>query len=337
MAVADQPGVQVKRLRSVLRDVVIASLVAGGCDVNPPASSNSDCVQHNARELRADDPNASASLQLVIDSCRVDVDECLLLCSRMMQAAQLSGTMTKCDVAFDGDAVRANIAYDVFDMTGRCQSGIGRRPEGLVTPRRTLAETALGAWFANAAWLEASSICAFLQLAKELREHGAPRTLVRLADAAARDEVRHAALMSKLARRFGGEPPPVEVTPGRGRALEALAIENAVEGCVRETWGAVVALWQSQRAPDPEMRAAFALIARDEVRHAALGWAIDRWAMSRLDHGAQVRVALAREAAVKELADERPEDLPAIGLPGLADARRLHARTYSSLWNGGLS
>ena len=311
-------------------------MAAGGCAGSVPGTTNDQCVDHKSATLTRSDPNANASLQLKIESCRVDVDACIFLCSQLMGDAQIAGTERSCDVAFGSSQVDVTIAYDVYHDGPPCGS-IGRRPEGLVAPQRTPAQTALGAWFANTAWLEASSICAFLQLAKELREHGAPRTLVRLADAAARDEVRHAALMSKLARRFGGEPPPVEVTPGRGRALEALAIENAVEGCVRETWGAVVALWQSQRAPDPEMRAAFALIARDEVRHAALGWAIDRWAMGRLDHGAQVRVALAREAAVKELADERPEDLPAIGLPGLADARRLHARTYSSLWNGGLS
>lgn len=329
-------AVQVKRLRSVLRDVVIASLAAGGCTVSPSSSAD-NCVDHKSVELTRPDPNSSASLQLKINSCRVDVDACILLCSQLMGDEQLvGGTMTKCDVGFESDQVDVTIAYDVFRDGGPCGS-IGRRPEGLVAPRRTPAQTALGAWFANTAWLEASSICAFLQLAKELSEHGAPRALVRLANASARDEVRHAALMSKLARRFGGEPPPVEVMPGGTRSLEALAIENAVEGCVRETWGAVVALWQSERAPDPEMRAAFALIARDEVRHAALGWAIDRWAMGRLDHGAQVRVALAREAEVRALADEKPEDLPAIGLPGLADVRRLRARTYSSLWNGGLS
>ena len=330
-------GVQVKRLRSVLREVVIASMAAGGCAGNPLGGSGPDqCVDHKSATLTRSDPNANASLQLKIESCRVDVDACITLCSQIMNDAQLSGDLKKCDVAFGGGDVNVTVAYDVFRDGAPCGS-IGRRPEGLVAPRRTPAETALGAWFANTAWLEASSICAFLQLAKELREHGAPRALVRLADASARDEVRHAALMSKLARRFGGEPPAVEVTPPRDRSLEALAIENAVEGCVRETWGAVVALWQSQRAPDAEMRAAFALIARDEVRHAALGWAIDRWAMGRLDHGAQVRVALAREAAVKALADERPEELPAIGLPGIAEARRLHAQTYSSLWNGGLS
>ncbi|HSN28729.1 MAG TPA: ferritin-like domain-containing protein [Kofleriaceae bacterium] len=310
--------------------------MAAGCVGTSPGGSSNACAEHHVTTLTRSTPSSKASLQLEIESCRVDVDACIVLCSQLMSDASLMGTLQTCDVSFESDQVDVTVAYDVYRDTNPCGS-IGRRPEGLVAPRRTPAQTALGAWFANTAWLEASSICAFLQLAKELREHGAPRALVRLADASARDEVRHAALMSKLARRFGGVPPVVEVMPARARSLEALAIENAVEGCVRETWGAVVALWQSERAPDPELRAAFALIARDEVRHAALGWAIDRWATSRLDHGAQVRVALAREAAVRALADERPDELPAIGLPGAADARRLHARTYSSLWNGGLS
>ena len=52
------------------------------------------------------------------------------------------------------------------------------------------------------------------------------------------------------------------------RELEAIAIENAVEGCVRESFGALLATWQAKTAGDARVRAAMKRIARDETRHA---------------------------------------------------------------------
>lgn len=304
-----------------------------GCTGSPIGG---DCVQHVdttlGTKIDADPPT-----QLKAESCRVDVDACMTLCSAMLAKAGEFSSPTKCAVTFDGDEVTANVSYDKFNPGGFGCPAEGRRPMGLVEPRRIPAHDAIGAWFAKAAWLESASIHAFLQLSHELGDHGAPRSLQKLAVAAARDEIRHTAIMTALARKYGAEPPKVEVVLPSGRSLEAIAIENAAEGCVRETWGAVVALWQAQRALDPEARAAFTTIARDEVRHAALAWAIDRWAMPLLDHAAQVRVALAREAAVRALANEPAGELPVIGLPGADHARQLLTRTYSSLWNGGLS
>ncbi|HEX7604543.1 MAG TPA: hypothetical protein VF316_23155, partial [Polyangiaceae bacterium] len=33
-----------------------------------------------------------------------------------------------------------------------------------------------------------------------------------------------------------------------------VAIENAVEGCVGETWAALLAAWQAESSEDPELR-----------------------------------------------------------------------------------
>jgi hypothetical protein len=311
--------------------VVLSSLA--GCAGSPIGG---DCVDHVEKTITTK-VDVDPPTQLKAESCRVDVDACMALCTSMLSQANIpDGPPTKCDVTFDGDEVTANIAYDRFDQGAFCPAE-GRRPVGLVEPRRIPAHDAIGAWFAKAAWLESASIHAFLHLSHELGDHGAPRSLQKLAVAAARDEIRHTAIMTALARKYGAEPPRVEVVLPHGRSLEAIAIENAAEGCVRETWGAVVALWQAQTALDAEARAAFTTIARDEVRHAALAWAIDRWAMPLLDHAARVRVALAREAAVRALADEPMGELPVIGVPGADHARQLLSRTYSSLWNGGLS
>lgn len=293
-----------------------------------------DCVETHDQTFTSK-VDADPPFQLKAESCRVDVDACMPLCLALMQRAQVFASPDACDVTFSGDEVSARVHYQTYNDSGGCPAE-GRRPEGLVDARR-VPGSPVGAWFARAAWLEAASIHAFLHLANELADHGAPRELHALAIAAARDEIRHTAIMTALARTHGAEPPKVEVVLPRGRSLEAIAVENAAEGCVRETWGAVVALWQAQTALDPEARAAFTTIARDEVRHAALAWAIDRWAMPQLDHGARVRVALAREAAVRALRDEPHADLPALGLPAGEHARQLLTRTATSLWNGGLS
>lgn len=92
--------------------------------------------------------------------------------------------------------------------------------------------------------------------------------------------------------------------------LEELARANAVEGCVRETWGAAVATWQAQAAADPAIRAVMARIAPDETKHATLSRAIDRWAMRRLDAAARARVAAARADAVVELSASVACDVP---------------------------
>jgi hypothetical protein len=123
----------------------------------------------------------------------------------------------------------------------------------------------------------------------------------------------------------------------RERPLEDVAVENAVEGCVRETWGAVLASWQSRTAADPEIRAAFASIARDEMRHAALAWSIHRWAQRSLDDAALARVTEAGAAAVAEVLDSPvvgfAPHIALLGLPHGTGARALITRSRG-LWAG---
>ncbi len=88
--------------------------------------------------------------------------------------------------------------------------------------------------------------------------------------------------MTAAAHRYGARPPAFVVDPPRPRSLAALARENAVEGCVRETWAALLAAYQAMSAEDPAFRALMAEVAVDERRHAELAWAIDAWARTRL-------------------------------------------------------
>src|SRR5262245_10013390 len=96
--------------------------------------------------------------------------------------------------------------------------------------------------------LEAASVRAFEVLAAELEQYGAPQRLSEAARAAATDEVRHAASTAEWARALGANVAQVAV-PARGvRSLAAIALDNAVEGCVRETFGAVIGAYQARAA-----------------------------------------------------------------------------------------
>jgi hypothetical protein len=203
----------------------------------------------------------------------------------------------------------------------------GRRPDGLRAPVIAARDPA-SEWLARAAFLEAASVDAFRTLRRDLAALGAPRRLLRAASRAARDERRHARRMGALARRRGASAEAPRIDEGSALSLEALATLNAAEGCVRETFGALAAHWQAERAADREVRGAMARIAVDETRHAALSWQIDAWARQRLDPAARARVDQARADAARALVAAAGEASPAelthaLGLPDGPTAARL--------------
>jgi hypothetical protein len=189
---------------------------------------------------------------------------------------------------------------------------------------------------AHLALLERESVPAFERLAAELATHGAPDALVRDAKRAANDERMHARVMTRLARRAGATVPRWRPSRGPVRPLRALAEENAREGCVRETFGALVAAWQCVRAADPKLRAAMRVIARDETRHAALAWRVDAWARGRLSVDECASLDAIRDREVQALREEvrRPTEARrrALGFPCGDDAQRLVAACTQGLW-----
>lgn len=213
---------------------------------------------------------------------------------------------------------------------------IGRRPEGL-RPCARASEDDLGAWFARAARLEAASVVAFERLAEELRALGAPRELVALAERSAADEVRHARVTARLARRFGGVVEEPSIPPFAPRPLFEVALENAVEGQVRETFGALVATFQGARAADNEVRAAMRVIARDETRHSALAWEIAAWAEPLLDGEQRAEIDLARRNAARDLRAELQVEPSAeartlAGVPAAREAVSMFDAAAAELW-----
>ena len=204
----------------------------------------------------------------------------------------------------------------------------GRRPSGLRMNGLTDgAARDLGEHFAHSAHLEAASVIAFRRLEHELRRFGAPASFATRAKRARADEIEHARDTASLARRFGGVVPAVDVAPMAVRDLFAFALENAVEGAVRETYGALVAAFQAERAA-PELRPLLRRIARDEARHAELAHDIDRWVQPKLSADERARLAAARAAALDELRaaiTTEPHDsvLRVAGMPNAAAARIL--------------
>jgi hypothetical protein len=219
------------------------------------------------------------------------------------------------------------------DVISRSLACIGRRPPGL-GPAEPSTPT-VGAWLARAAELEAAAVPAFERLAAELAALGAPAELVADARAAADDERRHVRAMTALARRYGAEPVPRPVADLPLRSLRDVALDNAVEGCVREAWGAVLGTWQARTATDPVVRAVLTRVADDEVGHAALSARVAAWVATVADEPLRHALAEATARALAEVAAdvERPLPEAARGPLGLPDAR-IGAELFSRFASG---
>jgi phage gp29-like protein len=178
----------------------------------------------------------------------------------------VQGIFDSCWVEADG-----TVAY-------RCGScGVGRLPND--TKPCPLGET-LAERLARQAYYEGASVVAFERLADVLAANGAPDDLVARARLAAEDEARHAAIFADLSRARGASAPAIELAAA-APSLFDLAIENATEGCVRETFGAAITLHQAMHAEADDVRAAFAAICDDEAEHASSSWDLWAWLLFR--------------------------------------------------------
>lgn len=184
----------------------------------------------------------------------------------------------------------------------------GRRPDGFSRGASDPKATARGAWFSEMAELEAAAVIAFRRLSRDLASLDAPADLRARVRDATRDEIRHTRSMRALARRDGVEPKVPSAPPTSPRRdLIAVALENAREGCVRETYGALVAWHQAIHAADPDVRVAMGTIADDETAHAALSIDLGRWLSERLNGGERHEVTRARACAFVALSRELDE------------------------------
>jgi hypothetical protein len=214
---------------------------------------------------------------------------------------------------------------------------IGRRPEGLCDLIGAGGQQhPVGEFFAEAAKLEAASVHAFATMHRELAALGADAQLLERVESARKDEVRHTSLTVALARRYGTAPKRATIARAKSRSVLEIALENAVEGCVRETYGAVVAAYQARVAQDPAIAAALAEIAVDEAAHAQLSWDVADFLDAQLSGIEREQVSTARVRAAEQLHNELAIDVcdelqGAAGLPNSMLAQSLLAVTMQEL------
>ncbi|NUO51408.1 MAG: ferritin-like domain-containing protein [Polyangiaceae bacterium] len=196
---------------------------------------------------------------------------------------------------------------------------------------------------------EAAAVVAFERLAAELDQHGAPDSLVAAARNAADEERRHAAMFrceaEALAAVLGmnidlDADCPTELPV---RSLLDVLVENASEGCVNETYAAVVATHQAAHAPTPRLRATLQSIAAEEQGHAALAHRIHQWGISTLStneaasidralEGARDNLRCRMAATEQGLALGEPEpELAVLAFEHVSAAFRGHAATANML------
>ncbi len=204
------------------------------------------------------------------------------------------------------------------------------------------ADDVVGAWLAEASHAESGSWMALRAVVRELKAHDAPPELVSSARAASASALNNAAMLETLALRWGVRPRQPKVVSIAVRSLESLAVENASQGCVRETWSALEARYQSLAARDPVIRRTMDRVACDGLRHAEFSWAVDAWARRRLERAARDRVERARVQAVQDLLSalsiERERELCVeAGLPTVATARGLARALGEALWSPALA
>lgn len=276
------------------------------------------------------DPKAPAYAESV-EQCRQSDDACDPLCLAVLQK-QGEGidylVLSECRFRQLGPSlVEVEMTYDY-------PQACGRRPAGLAMSDEH--EPSLSRFLVACAQLEHASVFAFERLAGELRGLGAPPRLVRACQKAAADESRHAVIMKQLASIVGGQVTPASVEPPPERSVFAIAVENAVEGCVRETMGALLAQWQADHAHNIAVRAAMAAIAPDELDHAELSLAVHHFCSALLDDGDRRRIAEAGRSAARQLRDqlcaESGTAARMLGLPGAEAADGLWQTTYTQVW-----
>ena len=108
---------------------------------------------------------------------------------------------------------------------------------------------------------------------------------------------------------------------------------------MRETFGALVGMWQATFAGDARVLRAMRGVSHDECRHAALSWEIAQWIERRLNAHARQRLETARYDAIHhlevELSYEPDMDVVrAAGIPSAQAAHRLFEHARATLWVG---
>jgi len=228
-----------------------------------------------------------------------------------------------CSLQPPGTEFTVTHAGVVLNMSvGKAMPCVGRRPDGLLEARSTRVNP-LGDYYASVAHLEQAAVMAFEVIERELTRFGAPQEQRDRARRARADEIRHARQMAQLAQRWEAQVPCADRVASSERTLLDAALENAVEGCVREAWGALCAHYQAATTCDLEAQRVWCEIAADESEHAELSFALHEWYLRQLtsDERAQVQAAMERTRLQLrvELAEAAPPHAAVVHGAGVPD------------------
>lgn len=283
-------------------------------------------------EVNGDGPGCGPESQLAIlgDKYQMVVSELISDCP--VQTANVT-----LEVSPDGSI--SELSRVVLPETGAC---IGRRPAGLAALGRSNTGRAVGDYFAEIAQLEQAAVEAFRIIVFELKRLKAPQPLIEQAVTAYLDEIRHTEQTGALARRFGAEPQSAHFVGSTPRELFEFALDNAVEGCVRETFGAAYARHQASTATDFEVRRVLSQIASDEERHASLSWQMHHWALEQLSVEQRDVITQAQHAAVERLREQVNEPVSdevrrVAGVPSEAMSLAIIDELTRDLWDNALA
>ena len=351
------------QLKHILRNAVLLALPATtqvGCVSEPvvidPPKSTDPC-----REPAVRSPGQATVEEKIYlsGSEKLSAAECVKLCQQLVKKQYSYEWSTLVGMEnFKASQCKTHFDSKTYDTTLQCTASftevnsaytgapgcynpprpvVGRMPVGLQVHPQTVASE-LGSYFADMAAMETAAITAFRYLVRELTAYQAPATLIRLAQAAVEEETQHAQMAGLLSQACDTAVPVVEVADFQLRSLFEIALENAIEGCVNETFAAACGLWQEQQAESEVFRQVIGHIAEEEVGHAALSWSIHEWAMPQLTLAQQTHIRQAQAQAVATLAqkflrEETPLVRHAVGLPQQADAAQLFQQLRTQLWD----
>jgi rubrerythrin len=318
-------------LPSQVLALVLTGVTSTACPTTPEWG---ECPESRDQLLEIEIPLLSDGSVELLDGDRIDPsteEACELLCRDAAEMVMSTiETIHSCETELTYAPADTGGAGD----TGSDESGLvqltcdatiqpicygGRHTNLLAHRAQGEGQTGVARWLAREAAGEAGSVHAFRQLSRELSTHGAPADLVESARAAARDEVRHTRMVRRLADHHGGRPAPALPRSAPARGLFEVALENAVEGCVYETFAAARAGWQARYATDGDIRSVSRVLARDEARHADLAAEIHAWAMRVLPPAQADAIETARQSAWTRIAESpetlSPSDTAQLGLP----------------------
>ncbi|WP_040849290.1 hypothetical protein [Thiofilum flexile] len=299
---------------------------------------------------------------------KLSAQECVTLCKVLAEQKYISNDRynmtittienfrtTQCETQSLGRSgkVKCEATYTVarFNYTDApgCYSPLVFHPRpvpGRLTEGTTLQAPAkhhvLGHYFAEMASMETAAITAFRYLVRELEAYQAPAALIQMAREAVQEEIEHAEMAGLLAQAYDTSVPEVLIDDFRLRSLVDIALENAVQGCVNETYAAACGYWQAAVAEHEVFREVIAHISEEESKHATLSWAIHVWIMPQLTLQEQQVVRVAQAQAIARLqtiegADEHPLIRMALGQPSAAESERLVNQLRTQLWEPALA